>query len=88
MWEIAIKWARQKPDFTIDPRLVRDSLLQNGYQELPMTADHTLVFATLPRLHGDPFDRILLAQAISEGMVLLTSDRALSTYPGPVRFAI
>ncbi|WP_457796961.1 PIN domain-containing protein [Methylocystis sp. S23] len=50
-----------------------------------MLAEHALAVEALPALHKDPFDRLLLAQAIVEGLLLLTSDKALSRYPGPVR---
>lgn len=84
IWEISIKQARGRPDFDIDPRLLRRSLLANGWDELPISSDHALATLNLPLLHKDPFDRLLLAQAISEGVTLLTSDAALAAYPGPV----
>lgn len=55
------------------------------YRELPVTAEHAIGLMRLPPLHRDPFDRILLAQADSEGATLLTLDRALAQYPGPVQ---
>jgi PIN domain nuclease of toxin-antitoxin system len=53
--------------------------------ELPIKADHMLAVAQLPQLHRDPFDRLLLAQAEREGLLLLTADALLVRYPGPVR---
>ena len=50
-----------------------------------MAGRHVLALATLPRHHADPFDRMLIAQAATEGMVLLTADHALDAYGGPVR---
>jgi PIN domain nuclease of toxin-antitoxin system len=56
------------------------------YDEVPILADHVMQTASLPLIHGDPFDRLLLAQAGVEGMTPLTADRLLARYPGPVRF--
>jgi len=85
IWEIAIKRGLGRADFTVDPGPLRAGLLSNGYAELSLDGRHCLGLGTLPRLHGDPFDRILIAQAAAEGMVLLTSDKALGPYGGPVR---
>ena len=63
----------------------RRGLLDNGYFELPVTSSHAVAVLSLPPLHKDPFDRLLLAQAISEGFVLLTADTQLMRYPGPLR---
>jgi PIN domain nuclease of toxin-antitoxin system len=60
-------------------------LLDNGYVELPITSQHAVNIDSLPPLHKDPFDRLLLAQAISEGIILLTGDAQLARYRGPVR---
>jgi PIN domain nuclease of toxin-antitoxin system len=59
--------------------------LDNGYRELPIIGEHAAVVATLPMLHKDPFDRLLIAQASVEGIVLLTTDRVVAQYPGPIR---
>jgi PIN domain nuclease of toxin-antitoxin system len=83
-WEIAIKSGLGRTDFAVDPRLLRRGLLDHGYQELAVTVEHTLALATLPPLHKDPFDRILVAQAIVEGITLLTADDMVATYPAPV----
>ena len=85
IWEAAIKNALRRDDFRVDPRLLHRGLLDNGYTELPVTSQQALHVAALPPIHKDPFDRLLLAQAISEGIVLLTSDAQLARYPGPVR---
>jgi PIN domain nuclease of toxin-antitoxin system len=84
IWEIVIK--KKLRDFKIDPEVLRRGLLDNHYQELPITSLHTLAINDLPQIHQDPFDRILLAQAKAEGISLLTSDRVLRGYPGPVIF--
>ena len=85
IWEVAIKSALGRDDFRVDPRLLRRGLLDNGYAELPITSEHAVTVDLLPALHKDPFDRLLLAQAISEGIILLTADAQLARYPGPVR---
>lgn len=85
LWEIVIKSGLGRPDFQIDARVLRRGLIDNGYGELAMTSEHAVAVGGLPPLHRDPFDRILVAQAAVEGIVLLTSDTALAGYPGPLR---
>ena len=85
IWEIAIKASLGRADFQVDARLLRRGLLSHGYQDLPMTSEHAVAVTTLPLLHKDPFDRALVAQAIIEGMTLLTADPLVAQYPCPVR---
>ncbi|BCU06481.1 type II toxin-antitoxin system VapC family toxin [Allochromatium tepidum] len=85
LWEITIKRALGRDDFQVDGRVLRRGLLDNGYLELPITSRHALAVELLPPIHKDPFDRLLLAQASVEGIVLLTADPILARYPGPVR---
>ena len=85
IWEVAIKFSLGREDFDFDPRVLRRALLEHGYEELPVTSQHAVHVVGMPPLHKDPFDRLLLAQAISEGIVLLTADAQLARYPGPVR---
>jgi PIN domain nuclease of toxin-antitoxin system len=85
LWEVTIKQGRGRDDFQVDPRLLRRGLLDNGYVELPITGLHALAIGGLPALHKDPFDRILVAQAIVEGITLLTADPVVARYPAPVR---
>lgn len=85
IWEIAIKSNLQKVDFHIDVRVLRRNLLDNGYSELPIESAHAVFIESLPQLHKDPFDRILIAQATEEGITLLTSDKQVAKYPGPIR---
>ena len=80
VWEISIKSALGRPDFTVDPRVFRRALLENGYTELEITGEHTAATAGLPEIHKDPFDRIQVSQARVEGIVLLTSDPAVAAY--------
>ncbi len=85
LWEIAIKSTLGRADFRVEPRLLRRGLLDHGYVELPVTSQHAVHIDSLPPLHKDPFDRLLLAQAQCEGVTLLTADAQLARYPGPVR---
>jgi len=85
LWEIAIKSSLGRKDFSVEPRLLRRGLLDNGYTELPVTSEHAVGIDALPPVHKDPFDRLLLAQALSEGVILVTGDAQLARYPGPVR---
>ena len=85
LWEVAIKSSLGREDFRVEPRLLRRGLLDNGYAELPVTSQHAVNIDSLPPLHKDPFDRLLLSQALSEGITLLPSDSTLTRYPGPVR---
>jgi PIN domain nuclease of toxin-antitoxin system len=85
LWEIAIKSALRRPNFRLDAPLFRRNLLNNGYDEMAVTGEHAVAVADLPPLHRDPFDRILVAQSIVEGITLLTSDPRVAQYPGPVR---
>lgn len=85
LWEIAIKSTLGRQDFRVEPRLLRRGLLDHGFVELPVSSLHAVSVDGLPLLHKDPFDRLLLAQALSEGITLLTTDLQLAKYPGPVR---
>ena len=85
IWEIVIKRGRRHADFQVDPRLLRRNLLNNGYSELGVTGDHALAVEDLPALHRDPFDRLLIAQSVVEGITLLTADRMIARYPGPIQ---
>jgi PIN domain nuclease of toxin-antitoxin system len=85
LWEVAIKSALGRPDFAVDVAKLRLGLVANDYNELPVESAHVLRLPTLPPLHADPFDRILLAQAMAEGHVLLTADAKVLAYGGPVR---
>jgi PIN domain nuclease of toxin-antitoxin system len=85
LWEVAIKRGLGRADFRVEPRLLRRGLLDNGYRELPIASEHAVAIDSLPPIHKDPFDRILVAQAMIEGITLLTSDPLVARYPGPVR---
>ena len=80
IWEVIIKLGLGREDFKVDPYRLRKMLIVHGYTELPVTAEHALKVNSLPLLHKDPFDRLLLAQARVEGMLLVTCDAAVSQY--------
>ena len=86
LWEIAIKTGIGRPDFQVDAWVLRRGLIDNGYLELPITGEHAVAVGNLPPIHKDPFDRILVAQAMVEGITLLTADARLAEYPGPVEW--
>lgn len=85
LWEVAIKSTLGRDDFHVEARVLRRGLLDNGYTELPVTSQHAVGIDSLPPLHRDPFDRMLLSQALTEGITLLTHDAQLARYPGPVK---
>ena len=85
LWEVAIKTGLGRSDFAVDPRLLRRGLVDNGYHELAITAKHAIGLLVLPPIHKDPFDRILISQAIAEEIVLMTVDEKIARYPAPVR---
>ena len=84
LWEVAIKSSLGRSDFKVDVDTLRAGLLSNGYAELSVEAAHVLRLPTLPNLHSDPFERILVAQAMAEGYALLTQDTKVIAYGGPV----
>ena len=85
IWEVAIKRGLKRPDFLVDARMLRRGLIDNGYCELPILSEHVVAIDALPLIHKDPFDRLLIAQAMVEGITLLTDDATVAQYQGPVR---
>ena len=86
LWEISIKSGLGRDDFRVNPRVLRRGLLDNGYLELPVTSAHAVAIDVLPPLHKDPFDRLLIAQSMVEGIILLTSDELVAQYPSHPQF--
>ena len=82
IWEVAIKSALGK--MRADAGAMLRSLVDEGFRELPVAARHTVATAALPMHHRDPFDRLLVAQSLSESLRLLTNDRILALYGEPV----
>ena len=85
LWEISIKRRLGRQDFRVDPSLLHRGLIENGYTELVVKSFHCIALEQLPVIHKDPFDRMLVAQAVSEGMLLLTSNSVIAEYPGPIQ---
>ena len=85
MWEIAIKASLGRDDFRIDIERLLRALVENGYVELPVAGVHAVQVGRLPAIHKDPFDRMLAAQALVEGLTLITADPVVARYPGAVR---
>jgi len=85
LWEVAIKHALGREDFRVEPQRLRRALIDNGWHELAISSEHALATLNLPPIHKDPFDRMLLAQAHVEGVILATSDEVVARYPGQIR---
>ena len=81
IWEIAIKRAQGKLDV---PRDLLDTMEQRGFIELAVLSRHALIAGALPAHHGDPFDRMIVAQAQSEGFTVVTRDARIAAYDVPV----
>ena len=84
LWEITIKSDRNRTDFVADAEAVRMNLLANGCKELPILVPHVLYTSKLPAIHRDPFDRLLVAQALVERLTLLTSDAVVASYSAAI----
>jgi PIN domain nuclease of toxin-antitoxin system len=87
LWEVAIKASLGRADFQVNPSALRAGLLREGFQELPIEAEHVLAVQHLPWLHRDPFDCLLVAQALQEHLRLLTTDKTLLGYGEAVEWA-
>ena len=74
LWKVATKRGLARKDFKVDARQLRRGRLDNGYSELPIVSDQVVATEGLPRIHKDPFDQILVAQATVEGVTPLTID--------------
>lgn len=85
IWEIAIKFSLRKPSFTVAPEQALSDAREAGFVELPITSSAATRVASLPPHNRDPFDRLLVAQAIDEDAILLTVDAALAPYGSHVR---
>ncbi len=85
LWEIAIKASLRKADFKVELAMLRPALTEMGFVELPVSGAHAEKLGDLPHHHKDPFDRMLVAQSLSEPLVLLTNDAQLGGYGEIVR---
>ena len=86
IWEVAIKASLGRSNFKVNPLALRMGLLEQGFRELPIQAEHVMAVQHLPWIHRDPFDRLLVAQAARERLSLLTADRTLLGYGDGVRW--
>jgi PIN domain nuclease of toxin-antitoxin system len=84
IWEIAIKASLKKRKFRITPGEIMAAAIESGFTELPVNAASAAYTAKLPAHHRDPFDRLLIAQAVTEPAVLYTADTQLEVYSEPV----
>lgn len=84
IWEVAIKAAQGRATFKPNARILRRRLLESGYFEVQIDAEHAVVAGGLPAIHKDPFDRMLVAQALVEGATLLTADPVVARYEGRI----
>ena len=80
VWEMAIKAVLGRADFQVPPATIVDAAQASGFIELPVRAAAALKVASLPHHHRDPFDRLLVAQAMTEPVALYTADALLSVY--------
>lgn len=80
LWEIVIKSQLNRADFRVNPETLRTYAHFAAMRELPILANHVMEVRELPALHGDPFDRLLVAQARVENLTLLTVDDAVLAY--------
>lgn len=86
IWEIAIKSQIGRVSFTARPLEIAEAAKASGFSELPVRAAAAALVAQLPMHHRDPFDRLLIAQAMAEPARFCTSDRALAPYANLVSF--
>lgn len=84
IWEIAIKHSLSKPDFSFEPSIISNELLQQGFKTLNITLPHVLAVGKLPFIHNDPFDRLLIVQAEWERLHLFTADNDVLQYNNPL----
>jgi PIN domain nuclease of toxin-antitoxin system len=84
IWEIAIKHSLARGDMPVSGAQALGYFRQAGYRMLPIEAEHTVMVETLPPHHADPFDRLLVAQALAEPLRLLTHDAKLAPYSDTV----
>jgi PIN domain nuclease of toxin-antitoxin system len=80
VWEVAIKAALGRADFRVSPEEIFEEAIANGFVELPVRSAAALRVAGLPLHHRDPFDRLLIAQAMTEPARFYTADAALKIY--------
>ncbi len=85
IWEAAIKYGLRRSDFGFEPGAFRRKLLLAGFEEVVIRSEHAIAVSTVPLLHRDPFDRLLIAQSRVEGAMLVTSDPQVAMYAGAIQ---
>ena len=80
-WEIAIKISLKKLDLTVPEKELKIHAIKNGFEILPLTFDHTSGVVDLPLYHRDPFDRMIISQALTENLTVITRDQYFDSYP-------
>ena len=80
IWELSIKASLGKPNFNYDPKQIAGELLRLGFIELPIAINHVCAISSLPKIHSDPFDRLLLIQSKLEKLTLMTADALILKY--------
>lgn len=80
IWEIAIKLSLGKLTLSISLNELKNEILNNGFEILPLDFEHIIDLSTLKNHHKDPFDRIIISQAISENLTLLSKDSNFKLY--------
>jgi len=81
LWELAIKLSKQKLDIKITLQQIETDIINRDYKILEISFKHLSTLMSLPMAHGDPFDRMLISQAISENLILISVDRYFESYP-------
>lgn len=81
LWEISIKNKLGRTNFKVDLPVLRRNLLDYGFVEIAINSAHAIAIDGLPDIHKDPFDRMLVAQTIVEGITLMTADSTVAEYP-------
>ena len=84
IFEIAVKQRLSKQGFDVEASVVKRMMIENDFMELPVDGRLAAHVATLPLIHRDPFDRLIVAQSITEGFTLITADHEIARYPSPI----
>jgi PIN domain nuclease of toxin-antitoxin system len=84
LWEIAVKVSLSKLELKTTYSKIYDQLIDNGFELLPITFEDTLIVSGLPFVHRDPFDRLIIAQAMNNNLTILSKDQHFSSYEVPV----
>ncbi|WP_205748245.1 type II toxin-antitoxin system VapC family toxin [Dyadobacter bucti] len=80
LWEIAIKINIGRLEIKVPFHQIREKIFENGFQILPISFEDTLIISSLPLFHRDPFDRIIIAQAMANNLTIISRDEHLRAY--------